>query len=354
MKGGKYMKELHNIRWYADKVLPQLPKNVFEPVPSRLFGGLAYTIIIICGIMTISLLELNNIINFGISLVLGFSFSAIGFLGHEILHGTIVKKPWLRNFLGGIAFLPLSVGPRLWIKWHNMSHHGNTQHEENDPDAWMNLEQFNNRIFIKYIYKLPLWFRSLFSFTALSISFTLHSIRMFFIYIKEFKKEKSLKMWIQFILPLIIWIGLLFLVGTEKWIFSYLIPFLIGNFIVMCYISTNHRLNPLMPINDPLANSLSVTVPKWLDILHFNFSYHTEHHLFPGINPKYYGLVKEEILRLWPDRYHEMPLEIALKLLWMTPRIYYNNEELIDPHNKRVYSSLENGLSKNNIFYHTI
>ena len=50
----------------------------------------------------------------------------MGFLGYEILHGTIVKKSWLRNLLGGIAFLPLTVGPRLWIKWHNINHHGNT------------------------------------------------------------------------------------------------------------------------------------------------------------------------------------------------------------------------------------
>lgn len=235
-----------------------------------------------------------------------------------------------------------------------MSHHANTQHEINDPDAWMSFEQFSNRPFIKYIYKLPLWFRSLFSFSALSISFTLHGTRMFFIYVKEFKRQKSIKLWIQFILPWIIWIGLFFLVETDKWIFSYLLPFLIGNFIVMCYISSNHRLNPLVPINDPLVNSLSVTVPKWLDVLHFNFSYHTEHHLFPGMNPKYYSLVKEEILKLWPDRYHQMPLLSALKLLWKTPRIYYNNEELIDPRNKRIYTSLEKGLKPNKISYHNL
>ena len=122
----------------------------------------------------------------------------------------------------------------------------------------------------------------------------------------------------------------------------------------MCYISTNHRLNPLVPVNDPLANSLTVTVPKWMDILHFNFSYHTEHHLFPGINPKYYGLVKKEILRLYPERYHEMPLIDALKLLWSTPRIYYNGDKLIDPNKKKIYNSLESGLNKKNILSNKI
>lgn len=349
MKGGKLMRELHNTGWYVKNIRSNLPNYVFKPVPTRLLGGLAYTIVIVSGIMAISLLDLNIFVRLLISLVLGFSFSGVGFLAHEILHGTVVKRAWLKNILGGIAFLPLTVGPRLWTEWHNISHHGNTQHEDKDPDAWLSMKEFNGSGFVKFIYKIPLWFRSLFSFVALSVTFTLHSVRMFFSYIKTFKGKKHVKMLIQFIIPWVIWIGLLALIGPEKWMFAYLIPFLIGNFIVMCYISTNHRLNPLVPINDPLANSLTVTVPKWLDILHFNFSYHTEHHLFPGINPKYYGLVKKEILRLYPDRYHEMPLVEALKLLYKTPRIYYNNDKLIDPIKKKIYNSLESGLTKKNI-----
>ena len=348
------MKELHNIGWYSSKISTKLPKKVFKPAPSRLLGGLAYTLVIIGGILTINLFQLNIVLTSLISLILGFSFASIGFLGHEILHGTVVKTPLLKNFLGGIAFLPLSIGPTLWVKWHNMSHHPNTQHEVNDPDAWMSFEQFNNRAFLKLIYKIPLWFRSLFNFLTLTISFTLHGTRMFFIYIKELNKQKRLKTWLQFIIPWIVWIGLFFLIGLKNWFFSYFAPFLIGNFIVMCYISTNHRLNPLTPINDPLANSLTVTVPKWLDTLHFNFSYHTEHHLFPGMNPKYYKLVKEEILKLWPDRYHQMPLETALKLLWKTPRIYFNNDKLIDPKKNHIYPSLESGLKTDKIIYHNI
>ena len=60
-----------------------------------------------------------------------FCFTRI--LGHEILHGTVVRKAWLRDFLGAIAFMPLSTGPKLWRKWHNATHHVHTQHEENDP-----------------------------------------------------------------------------------------------------------------------------------------------------------------------------------------------------------------------------
>ncbi|WML34464.1 acyl-CoA desaturase [Clostridium sp. OS1-26] len=348
------MKNLYKISWYADRISPYLPEKAFKPVPTRLFGGIAYLIAITAGFLAIDLFNLNPLFNFLISIVLGFSFASIGLLAHEILHGTVVKKPWLRNLLGAIGFWPLLIGPRLWIKWHNMNHHAYTQDDDMDPDAWMSIEQFNNRPFIGWIYRLPIAFRSLFSFTFLTVSFTLHSTRMFFHYINDFKPNKRLVVWIQFILPWTTSIGLLFYIGPEKWLFAYLIPALIGNFIVMAYISTNHRLNPLVPVNDPLVNSLTVTVPGWLDVLNFNFSHHTEHHLFPRMNPKYYPLVKEQIKKMWPERYHEMPLGKVLISLWKTPRVYYNNTELIDPHKGNIYGSLGNGFDPNNVKYRKI
>ncbi len=139
--------------------------------------------------------------------------------------------------------------------------------------------------------------------------------------------------------------------GPGKWLFAYVIPLLIANFIVMAYIATNHRLNPIVPVNDPLANCLSVTVPRWVDVLHFNFSYHTEHHLFPAMSSKYYPLVKEKIKEMWPERYHEMPMTKALAALWNTPRVYYQGSELVDPHREHFYGSLGNGLDPHNISY---
>lgn len=348
------MKELQTFGWYAARISPYLPKEAFKPVPARLLGGLAYLLVVLSGFLAIGLFDLHPSLNLVIAVSLGASFAGMGFLGHEILHGTVVRKPWLRNFLGAIAFWPLSTGPRLWREWHNMSHHIHTQDEERDPDAWPSLEQYSKRAFLRWIYRLPLSFRSFVSFLSLSITFTLHSINMFIRLIKKINPKKQPTVWLQLILPWATWIGLLFWMGPTKWFFAFLLPLFIANFIVMGYISTNHRLNPLVPVNDPLANSLSVRVPKWVDVLHFNFSYHTEHHLFPGMSPKYYPLVKEHILKMWPDRYHEMPLGRALKTLWKTPRIYYEKTELIDPHQGNVYRSLGNGLDPVNIEYRKI
>ncbi|WP_085521104.1 fatty acid desaturase family protein [Tuberibacillus sp. Marseille-P3662] len=345
------MDQLHSFGWYAGRVAPHLPKKAFKPAAGRLWGGLAYLIVSLCGLLAIGLLHLNPWINLVISIVLGSSFAAMGFLGHEILHGAVVRKPWLRNVLGAVAFWPLSTGPRLWRRWHNRGHHVHTQDEKNDPDSWPSMEDFANQPLIRLIYRLPFPIRSLFSFISLAMTFSFHSFRMFLHYIKDFKQENQRAVWMQLILPWTTWIGLMFLIGPVDWLFAYLLPVLIANMIVMGYISTNHRLNPLVSVNDPLANSLSVTVPKWIDVLHFNFSHHTEHHLFPGMNSKYYPMVKQHIKAMWPERYHEMSLLRALKVLWQTPRLYYQQNELVDPHQGHLYGSLGNGLDPTNIHY---
>ncbi|WP_347551750.1 acyl-CoA desaturase [Pseudalkalibacillus hwajinpoensis] len=339
------MNELHSFSWYAARVKKHLPGEAFKPVPARLFGGLTYLIITIGCFLMIGLFTFHPLVNLIFSIIIGACFAGLGFLGHEILHGTVVRKPWVRDMLGAIAFWPLSTGPRLWRKWHNLNHHVHTQHDEKDPDAWPTLERIASSPLFSWIYRLPLSVRATFAFASLAVQFTAHSFKMFFVYVNEFKPGKQPEVWLQTFLPWISWIGVLFIMGLEKWLFAFFIPLLIANFIVMAYISTNHRLNPLTPVNDPLANSLTVTVPKWVDILHFNFSYHTEHHLFPGMNPKYYPLVKKQIKLMWPERYHEMPMLQALIALWKTPRVYFEHKELIDPGNHNAFGSLGNQLN---------
>lgn len=346
------MNKLHSFGWYAARVRPHLPQKAFKPVPARLWGGLAYLLITIAGFLTIGMFNLNPFIYLGIAIVLGTSFAAMGFLGHEILHGTVVRTAWLRDILGAIAFWPLSTGPKLWRKWHNLTHHVHTQHVEKDPDAWPTFDRLAQSKILRWMYRLPHSVRAFIGFSSLTVQFTLHSLKCFFVYLKEFNPKKRPAVLLEAVLPWATWIGLLVWVGPIKWLFMFLIPLLIANLIVMGYISTNHRLNPITSVNDPLANSLTVTVPKWVDVLHFNFSYHTEHHLFPGVSSKYYPLVKEQIKKAWPERYHEMPFGQALLALWKTPRLYYGEKDLIEPNQGKIFGSLGHGLDPKNIKPH--
>ena len=52
-----------------------------------------------------------------------------------------------------------------------------------------------------------------------------------------------------------------------------------------------------------------------MNSLHFNFSYHTEHHLFPGMDSEYYPLLSDLIRQRYGDRYHNLPLAEAWSYL---------------------------------------
>ncbi|HTU59830.1 MAG TPA: fatty acid desaturase, partial [Polyangiales bacterium] len=79
-----------------------------------------------------------------LSLVIGASFAGLTFLGHEALHGAVVRNRWLRHAVGWVGFLPFTISPTLWVAWHNRVHHGHTNHAELDPDAYPTLDAYNH------------------------------------------------------------------------------------------------------------------------------------------------------------------------------------------------------------------
>ncbi|MHC5833436.1 MAG: fatty acid desaturase, partial [Nostoc sp.] len=70
--------------------------------------------------------------------------------------------------------------------------------------------------------------------------------------------------------------------------------------------------------------------PKIFDKLHLNFSYHTEHHIFPGINSDYYPLVQELLKIHYPERLNLLDAKDAWHLLMQTPRHYKNEDTFTD------------------------
>ena len=110
---------------------------------------------------------------------------------------------------------------------------------------------------------------------------------------------------------------------------AYLLPLAVGHGGMMMYIFTNHLFCPMTAVNDPLGNSISVRVPKLLDILHFNFSYHAEHHIFPWLNSDYYPQVRELLQQHFPERMgYVVPLAEAWRRLLHTPNLYWDDATL--------------------------
>src|SRR4029453_4672799 len=133
------------------------------------------------------------------------------------------------------------------------------------------------------------------------------------------------------------WIGVLALVGPRAFVFVYALPLLAANALVMSYIATNHFLNPLTEVNDPLANSLSVTAPRWLGGFPPDFGCHVEHHLFPTMSGRHARTVRAAIVHLYGDRYLTMPHARALRLLYGRPKLHATHDTLVNPRTGGTY-----------------
>lgn len=110
---------------------------------------------------------------------------------------------------------------------------------------------------------------------------------------------------------------------------GYILPIFIGHAIGMFYIYTQHLACPMTEINDPLVNSVSLKLPNFINKLHFNFSYHTEHHIFLDMNSDYYPLVQELLQTHYPDTMNLITGKEAWQLLLQTPRLYQDENTLI-------------------------
>jgi len=109
------------------------------------------------------------------------------------------------------------------------------------------------------------------------------------------------------------------------------LPIMIANTIIMSYISTNHLLRPLVDSPDTLESTMSVTTHRWLDLVHFNFSHHVEHHLFPSMSSRYAPLVREKLREYTNGRYLAPPHWTAFRMVFLTPRVHDIDGALIDP-----------------------
>lgn len=278
-----------------------------------------------------------------LSVLLGCSFAGLVFLGHETLHGGTLRGRRLRQLAGWYCFLPFCVSPRLWTAWHNVVHHGNANRPGRDPDAYPTLEEHRADRAVRIATD---WFgvgrRKLRGLVSLSIGFSFQSLHVL---VRAARKghltprQHRLAI-LETLLGAGVWVALFALLGPTVFLFTCLVPLLVANAIVMAYIFTNHGLSPHTDVNDPLVNSLSVTVPAWVDFLTLRFGFHVEHHLFPWMSTRHAPLVRDLLRERYPDRYQSLPLFEALARIFRTPRVYADPTTLIDPDTGETYPTL--------------
>jgi fatty acid desaturase len=119
------------------------------------------------------------------------------------------------------------------------------------------------------------------------------------------------------------WCALGWILGPRGALYALIFPFAIGNITLMIYIATNHWLQPASQDTDnPFVNTASVETHPVMDLLHLNFSYHQEHHIFPAMSPKFAPLLRENLRALNPEASIAYPHLHALRTLYGRPALY--------------------------------
>ncbi len=326
---------------YAREIKPLLSRCAFDPARSRLLWLPVHVTVIALGIVAIGAELVTFPYWWALSVVIGMSFAGLMFLGHETLHGAVVRGLRLRHVIGWFTFAPFAISPRLWIAWHNRVHHGNANHPGADPDTFPTIEEYRNSRRVRFITR---WFslgeRRILGVTSLLVGFSVQSGQMLF-GARQWKLLAGRQMALARLETaggIVAWLALLVVIGPLHFLFAFVVPLLMANSIVMAYILTNHALSPHSAVHDPFVTSLSVTVPRWVDWLTLRFGFHVEHHLFPWMSSRHAPEVRKLINARWPDRYHSMPLVRALGAVYRSPRVYADDTTLIEPRTGRRWS----------------
>lgn len=349
--GSRY--EQHSMQHYAREVRPHLPASVFERSATRLLwlpvhvGILVGTgIYIVRGTPPVGVALLCAI-------VAGHSWGCLGFLAHEALHHGLTRSRALERVIGYFGFGIYCLSPTLWTAWHNQAHHGNTGRAIADPDGFGHLGFWKKSAVVRELEKFSPGSRTARSAAFLFIWFSLHSFLVLVFHSQRnnyYARISRRVVYAESSAMLAFWIGVFVLAGPWNFLFLYVVPLVVANSLIMSYIATNHFLNPLTEINDPLANTLSVTSPRWLEKLHLQFGYHVEHHLFPTLSGRHAPVVRDALVRLYGDRYLTMPHARALRLLYTRPKLHDGYDMLVDPRTMAAFDVLAPGdLSMSNV-----
>ncbi|MBD1926885.1 fatty acid desaturase [Trichocoleus sp. FACHB-90] len=334
---------------YAKKLRPLLPDAAFAPDPNKLFILLINVAILILGWAIASKLDRWSVyllwLYLPLSLVMGNSVIILLFSSHDLMHGSAIRNSRLMRLVSFLGLTIMWMPPTLWKAVHNRVHHNNTNSLKDpdrnylyqQPDTW---GKWIQNLFVPSTEVNPLWFAV--GMTSAWLVHTFRNLTSVVLFNNEsvdyvpaaFKvsgKDRQVIAW-EFLLILGIHMSIMAYLDFNpiKLLLSYFLPLAIGYAGVMFYIYTNHMICEMTSVNDPLMNSVSLRVPKIFDLLHLNFSYHTEHHIFPALNSDYYPMVQNLLMIHYPQQHNLLDAGEAWRLLLQTPRHYKDETTFID------------------------
>ena len=338
--------ERQSVQRYARELRAVLPAAVFERAPARLLWlPLHLAIIVALGTYVVRAAP-PWWVAVACALAAGHSWGCLGFLAHEAMHHTLVRSRGVERLVGWFGFAPYCLSPTLWSAWHNQEHHGKTGKPKGDPDSYGTLDYWRKSAVVRALEGIAPGSGRARSAVFLFVWFSVHSLLVLVFHSRRndyYARIARRTVYLESASMAAAWVAVIALGGARAFLFVYLLPVLTANALIMSYIATNHFLNPLTDVNDPLANSLSVTAPRWLERLHLEFGYHVEHHVFPTVSGRHARVVRAAIVGQYGDRYLAMPHGRALRLLFARPKVHATHDTLVNPRTGATFHALHAG-----------
>lgn len=330
--------QLRSASEYIAAIRPMLPREAFRPEPRHLYRIALHALIVAAGYLVLRRTD-HWWVAILSSVIIGHSQACLVFLGHDLSHNAVLKgaraKRLLELPIWGVNLIP----PSLWFRIHNQTHHPETNTLRDTDRVYRACEETPaNRIYNRLFHpnsKTP------FRHPVVLFHFITYIVRHFITALMAAERKPSVVTYkpnyspalkrkilleVAFIVALQVALWFFFRGVWWRYVLAVPVPILVASAVAMTYIFTNHFLNPLCEKADPLIGTTSVVVPRFFDWLHDNFSYHTEHHLFPAMNPRYFPLVSKLLQQHFPERYSRIPFGEAWRRIWA------QDEFISEPH----------------------
>jgi fatty acid desaturase len=304
-----------------------MPPEAFKPQPLRGVIALAHVPVMVAMVWAAASGRLPWWACLLISFALGQMLITVGFAAHEALHHSVFRSRVLEDVLGWVGFSPFLVTPGTWRAWHVQAHHSAANIHVRDPDILPRQHEWRTQWFSRVVHALSPGSGTWLSYISFTFFFTAQGQAFLWHYSGQPQLEKvrmnRVRERVFTVLLALGWGALGWAMGLKGALYALILPHLFGNITLMVYIATNHWLQPASEsVDNPFVNTSSVDTHPVMDLIHWNFSYHQEHHIFPAMSPRFAPLLREHLRVLNPEASIVYPHLRALRMLFWRPALY--------------------------------
>src|SRR5690349_19634230 len=154
------------------------------------------------------------------------------------MHGAVLRSMAARQVIGWLCFLPFTMSPRLWVAWHNKTHHAHTMDEARDPDSYPSLASYRRSKALRFVDRVTFARNRPAGFLTLALGFTGQSSQMLWRWSRTAtalsRRERRLAFFETFA-GFAVWAAVAWLLGPARFVFAFALPLVVGNFIVISY-----------------------------------------------------------------------------------------------------------------------